>query len=39
MGRVLLGIILGVILVPVAVLVWLHFGRVPVAFADPPLPQ
>ncbi|HEY1159545.1 MAG TPA: cytochrome c [Terracidiphilus sp.] len=39
MGRVLLGIILGVILVPVAVLVWLHFGRVPVAVADPPLPQ
>jgi mono/diheme cytochrome c family protein len=39
MGRVLLGIILGVILVPVAVLAWLHFGRVPVAVADPPLPQ
>jgi mono/diheme cytochrome c family protein len=39
MGRILLGIILGVILVPVAVLAWLHFGRVPVAVADPPLPQ
>jgi mono/diheme cytochrome c family protein len=39
MGRILLGIILGVILVPAAVLAWLHFGRVPVAVADPPLPQ
>jgi thiosulfate dehydrogenase len=39
MGRILLGIILGVILAPVAVLAWLHFGHVPVAVADPPLPQ
>jgi thiosulfate dehydrogenase len=39
MGRILLGIILGVILVPVAVLAWFHFGHVPVAVADPPLPQ
>ncbi len=39
MGRILLGIILGVILVPVAVLAWFHFGSVPVAVADPPLPQ
>jgi thiosulfate dehydrogenase len=39
MGRTLLGIILGVILVPLAVVAWLHFGRVPVAVADPPLPQ
>jgi mono/diheme cytochrome c family protein len=39
MGRILLGIILGVILVPAAVLAWLHYGRVPVAVADPPLPQ
>ncbi|HEY1903730.1 MAG TPA: cytochrome c [Terracidiphilus sp.] len=36
MGRFLLGIILGVILVPVAVVAWLHFGRVPVAVSDPP---
>jgi mono/diheme cytochrome c family protein len=36
MGRFLLGIILGVILVPVAVLAWLHFGSVPVAVSDPP---
>jgi mono/diheme cytochrome c family protein len=39
MGRVLLGIVLGVILVPVAVLAWLQFGRVPVAVADPPFPH
>jgi mono/diheme cytochrome c family protein len=39
MGRVLLGIVLGVILSPVAVVAWLYFGRVPVAVADPPLPQ
>ena len=39
MGRILLGIILGVILVPVAVMAWFHFGKVPVAVADPPFPQ
>jgi mono/diheme cytochrome c family protein len=39
MGRILLGVILGVILVPVAVLAWFHYGSVPVAVADPPLPQ
>ena len=39
MGRILLGIILGVILLPAAVLAWFHFGRVPVAVADPPFPQ
>jgi thiosulfate dehydrogenase len=39
MGRILLGIILGVILVPVAALAWLHYGHVPVAVTDPPLPQ
>jgi thiosulfate dehydrogenase len=39
MGRILLGIILGIVLVPVAVLGWLHFGHVPVAVADPPFPQ
>jgi mono/diheme cytochrome c family protein len=38
MGRILLGIILGVVLVPVAVLVWLRFGQVPVAVADTPFP-
>src|ERR1035441_4740535 len=39
MGRILLGIILGIVLVPIAVLGWFRFGRVPVAVADPPLPQ
>ncbi|MGA2276403.1 MAG: cytochrome c [Terracidiphilus sp.] len=39
MGRVFLGIILGVLLVPVLVLGWLWRGNVPVAVADPPLPQ
>jgi mono/diheme cytochrome c family protein len=39
MGRLLLGIVIGVLLVPLAVLVWFHFGSVPVAVADPPLPQ
>src|ERR1700678_4569021 len=39
MGRILLGIVLGVILVPLVVLAWLKFGQVPVAVADPPLPQ
>jgi len=39
MGRILLGILLGILLVPVAVLGWLKFGNVPVAVADPPLPQ
>ena len=39
MGRVLLGILLGIVLVPIALLGWLRFGPVPVAVADPPLPQ
>jgi thiosulfate dehydrogenase len=38
MGRVFLGIILGVILAPVLVLAWFRFGQPPVAAADPPLP-
>jgi mono/diheme cytochrome c family protein len=39
MGKILLGIVLGVVLVPAAVLVWFQFGKVPVAVADPPFPQ
>jgi mono/diheme cytochrome c family protein len=35
----LIGVILGVILVPAAVLAWVHFGNVPVAVADPALPH
>jgi mono/diheme cytochrome c family protein len=39
MGRILLGIILGIVLAPVAVLLWFHFGHVPVAVADAPFPE
>ena len=38
MGRFLLGVIVCLILIPVAVLGWLRFGKVPVAVADPPFP-
>ena len=39
MGRILLGIALGIILVPIAVLAYFKTGRVPVAVNDPPFPQ
>lgn len=39
MGRLLFGIILGILLVPAVVYAWLRFGLVPVAVTDPPLPQ
>jgi len=39
MGRFLLGVILGIVLVPAAVLAWLHFGHPPVAVSDPHLPE
>lgn len=39
MGRVLLGVVLGIILVPLVVMAWFKFGSVPVAVNDPPLPQ
>src|SRR5579863_7371361 len=39
MARILLGFVIGVLLVPVAVMAWFHWGHVPVAVADPPLPQ
>ncbi len=38
MGRIVLGIILGVVLAPVVVLAWFRWGHPPVAVADPPLP-
>jgi len=38
MGRFLLGVILGILLVPVALLGWFKFGNPPVAVADHPLP-
>ena len=36
--RFFVGFVFGVILMPVAVLVWFYFGRVPVAASDPPFP-
>lgn len=39
MGRFLFGIVIGVLMVPLVILAWFHFGTVPVAVADPPLPQ
>jgi mono/diheme cytochrome c family protein len=39
MDRFLIGIILGVLLVPAAVLVWLYTGKPPVAVNDPPFPH
>ncbi|MGA2570139.1 MAG: cytochrome c [Terracidiphilus sp.] len=38
MGRTVIGIILGLVLAPVALLAWFHWGHPPVAVADPPLP-
>lgn len=39
MGRLLLGILIGMVLVPVAVLTYFKFGQVPVAVNDKPFPQ
>ncbi len=39
MGRLLFGIILGLVLAPVILLGWFRYGHPPVAVADPPLPQ
>jgi thiosulfate dehydrogenase len=39
MRSILLGIVLGIVLVPIAVLAWFWFGQVPVAVTDPPFPQ
>lgn len=39
MGRFLLGLILGIILVPVVVLAYFKWGRIPVAVSDPPFPN
>ncbi len=38
MGKLLFGVILGLILAPVAVFAWLRWGHPPVAVTDPPLP-
>ena len=39
MGRFILGIVFGIILVPLAAVVYFKFGKVPVAVNDPPFPQ
>lgn len=39
MGRTFFGVILGLILAPLAVLAWFQWGHPPVAVADPPLPM
>lgn len=39
MGRFLLGLIIGLVLVPAAVYCWFRFGNVPVAVNDKPLPD
>ncbi len=39
MVRFVLGVILGLILAPLALLGWFKWGHVPVAVADPPLPM
>jgi mono/diheme cytochrome c family protein len=38
MVRFLLGVVLGIVLAPLAVLGWFRFGQPPVAVSDPPLP-
>lgn len=38
MGRVLLGVVLGIVLVPLAALGWFRYGHPPVAVADSSLP-
>jgi mono/diheme cytochrome c family protein len=39
MVRIVFGMILALILAPLALLAWFHWGNVPVAVADPPLPM
>jgi thiosulfate dehydrogenase len=39
MVRIFFGIVLGILLVPLGGMVWLYYGKVPVAVADPPLPN
>ena len=39
MGRLLFGVLLGILLVPIALAAWVWRGSVPVAVSDQPLPQ
>lgn len=38
MGRFLLGIVFTLVCLPLCGLLWLHYGKPPIAVADPPLP-
>jgi thiosulfate dehydrogenase len=39
MGRLILGIVIGIILVPLVALAYFKFGKMPVAVNDPPFPN
>jgi thiosulfate dehydrogenase len=39
MGRFLLGIVFSLVLALICGLMWLHYGKPPIAVADPPLPE
>jgi mono/diheme cytochrome c family protein len=39
MGRILFGFIVGILILPAAVVVWFYNGNPPIAVADPPFPQ
>lgn len=39
MGRILFGILIGIILVPLGVMAWFRYGHPPVAVQDQPLPE
>jgi len=39
MGRIALGVILGLVLAPMALAAWFHWGHPPVAVGDKPLPD
>src|SRR4051794_2755116 len=39
MGRFLLGLVIGIILVPLGVFAYFKYGNVPVAVNDPPFPD
>lgn len=38
MGRILIGVVIGILLIPVLGYCWFKFGHPPVAVTDPPLP-
>ncbi len=38
MARILFGIVLGILIVPIAALAWMKYGNIPVAVSDQPFP-